>query len=271
MLSLALGPLTLAVDHLILLASWLIATWVGTRMTRGGGQNPETALFGLLALALLAARLGFVILYWPQYRDAGWQVIDVRDGGFLFWPGLLALILGGAGYAWRKPRQRRSLLMALTSGFTLWLLATAATRLYDTGQTLPDISVTDARGRALNLRDFRGQPLVINLWATWCPPCRREMPVLLEAAQQTPGIGFMLINQGEGPQVVGSYLTSAGLDGTWVLFDSASSLSAAVGSAALPVTLFYDADGQLVRHHVGELSRASLQHALQSLVTPELH
>lgn len=266
MLSLTLGPFSLAINHLILLLALVVATWVGARTARANGQqNPENALFVLVLWALLVARVGFVLAYWEQYRANPWQWLDIRDGGLSLWPGLAALGLGAGWQGWRRPGQRKALAMAMVSGLALWLLATGAVRLHDSGQSLPDLTFHDARGAPLSLRAYQGQPLVINLWATWCPPCRREMPVLLEAAKDSTHVRFVLLNQGEDPESVQAFLTATGMDGQFVLYDPASAMSLAVGSSALPVTLFYDAQGRLVRSHVGELSRASLAHALQSL------
>ncbi|WP_213875919.1 TlpA disulfide reductase family protein [Pseudomonas sp. dw_358] len=269
MLSFTLGPFTLAMDHLILLASLLLATWSGARSARAAGvKNPESVLFSLLLMALLVARLSFALVYWPQYRQAPWQILDVRDGGFLLWPGVLALLSSAAWQAWRRPDQRRPLAWAIGSGLTLWLLGTLTVQLHDRRQTLPDTPLQTLAGTPLNLRDYAGQPLVVNLWASWCPPCRREMPVLLEAARRTPGVRFVLVNQGESPDQVRTFLAAAGIDSQQVVFDRASQLSRAAGSAALPATLFYDAQGRWVRSHVGELSSASLEHGLQGLLQP---
>ncbi|MBF3094766.1 prolipoprotein diacylglyceryl transferase family protein, partial [Pseudomonas aeruginosa] len=81
----------------------------GWLAARGGGRNAEPVLFNLLLLGLLVARLAFVVRYWPQYRGDFAQMLDIRDGGFLAWPGLLAAVLGALFWAWRRPALRRSL------------------------------------------------------------------------------------------------------------------------------------------------------------------
>lgn len=113
------------------------------------------------------------------------------------------------------------------------------------------------------LHSYRGKPLVINIWATWCPPCRREMPVLQQAQSDYPHVTFLFVNQGETPENVSTFLATTGLSLTHVLFDGTGLLAQRVGSMALPTTLFYDANGRLVGSHLGELSRASLRHALE--------
>ena len=136
------------------------------------------------------------------------------------------------------------------------------------GTRLPDISLRNADGETVKLTDYQGGPLVINLWATWCPPCRREMPVLEEAQRQRPDLTFLFVNQAESMQSVSTFLATQGLSLDNVLFDGSGRLGQAVGSMALPTTLFYSANGSLLASHLGELSEASLARALENFETP---
>ncbi|MCO7514841.1 TlpA family protein disulfide reductase [Pseudomonas guariconensis] len=263
MLTVTLGPLTMALNHLLLLAALGIASLVGWWVARRGGESPESALFNLFLLGLVFARLGFVLAYWPMYRDDPVQVIDIRDGGFLLWAGLIGIVLGTLWQGWRHPGLRRPLGWALFSGALFWGLASLGSHLYSKGTELPALSLRNATGQSVALHDYRGKPLVINLWATWCPPCRREMPVLQQAQHDYPQVTFLFVNQGETPENVSTFLATTGLSLTHVLFDGSGQLAQRVGSMALPTTLFYSAEGRLVGSHLGELSRASLRHALQ--------
>ncbi|NNJ16508.1 TlpA family protein disulfide reductase [Pseudomonas putida CSV86] len=265
MLTVNIGPVALALDHLLLLLALGLATLVGWRVARRGGDNPESSLFNLFIAGLLCARIGFVAAYWPLYRDDLLQIVDIRDGGFLPWAGALAVLIGAPWTAWRKPGRRRPLGWGLASGALFWLLASWASHLYEQGTQLPHLSLKNAQGQEVVLDSLRGKPLVINIWATWCPPCRREMPVLQQAQHEYPQVTFLFVNQGETPQIVTNFLATTGLNLSHVLFDAGGRLATAVGSMALPTTLFYDAEGRLVGSHLGELSRASLHHALQSL------
>lgn len=264
MLTVNIGPVALALDHLLLLLALGLAILVGWRVAKRGGDNPESSLFNLFLLGLLCARLGFVLAYWPMYRDDPLQIIDIRDGGFLAWAGVAGLLLGALWSGWRKPALRRPLGWGLFSGALFWILASWASHLYEQNTQLPPLTLKDARGQDVSLESHRGRALVINLWATWCPPCRREMPVLQQAQHDYPDVTFLFVNQGETPQIVTNFLATTGLNLSHVLFDAGGQLAAKVGSMALPTTLFYDADGRLVGSHLGELSRASLHHALQS-------
>jgi len=92
MLTVNIGPLALAVPHVLLLGSLLLATLTGWWVGRRSECNPERQLFRLLLVALLVARLAFVAMYWAYYRDDWLSVIDIRDGGFIAWPGLVAAL-----------------------------------------------------------------------------------------------------------------------------------------------------------------------------------
>lgn len=70
---------------------------------------------------------------------------------------------------------------------------------------LPDLTLTTLGGTEVRLSDFRGKPLVLNAWATWCPPCRRELPMMVRLAQENPEVRFAFVSQGEGPLVVKNF------------------------------------------------------------------
>ncbi|WP_178083754.1 prolipoprotein diacylglyceryl transferase family protein, partial [Pseudomonas sp. Sample_9] len=93
MLTFTLGTFAIALNHLLLISALALATFVGWRVAKRGGDNPESALFSLFLLGMLAARIAFVALYWSHYRNDPWQIIDLRDGGFLAWPGVIVLLL----------------------------------------------------------------------------------------------------------------------------------------------------------------------------------
>lgn len=268
MLTITLGPLTMALNHLLLLMALGIACLVGWAVARRGGENPESALFNVFLIGVLCARLGFVLQYWAMYRDDPLQIIDIRDGGFQLWGGLFGIVAATLWQGLRRPALRRPLSWALFSGALFWGLASLGSHLYSKGTELPDLALRNASGEAVALHSYRGKPLVINLWATWCPPCRREMPVLQQAQSDHPEVTFLFVNQGETVESVSTFLATTGLSLQHVLFDGAGQLAQQVGSMALPTTLFYDAHGRLAGSHLGELSRASLLNGLTTLERP---
>jgi len=265
MLTINVGPLALAMPHVLLLASLLLAMLTGWWVGRRSERNPEQQLFRLLLVALLVARLAFVVTYFEHFRDEPWRVMDIRDGGFIAWPGVLAAVLLGVWLAWRDGALRKPLGSAMAVGVLSWGFATFALHAFEQGTRLPEMALRDDQGHSVALQHFVGKPLVINLWATWCPPCRREMPVLAEAQRNESDLTFLFVNQGEGERVIADYFNAEGLGLENVLLDTGGRLGQHVGSTALPTTLFYDAQGRQVGSHLGELSPASLARALEKL------
>ncbi|WP_022963444.1 TlpA family protein disulfide reductase [Halopseudomonas pelagia] len=269
MLTVNIGPLAMASSHLILLISLFLATLTGWWLGRHRQRNPEKHLFNLLLLGLVVARLAFVTVYFDHFRDSPWRVIDIRDGGFIIWPGIIAALLAGLWLAWRDLTLRLPLGTALAVGLIFWAVSSYMLQALQQGTQLPDMTLLDVEGEQVSLQELNDRPLVVNLWATWCPPCRREMPVLADAQQREADIVFVFVNQGEGPGEIIRFLDATGLTLHNVLLDTGGQFGQQVGSQALPTTLFYNAQGQQVASHLGELSAASLSHQIAKLKEEE--
>jgi thiol-disulfide isomerase/thioredoxin len=165
--------------------------------------------------------------------------------------------------AWRKP-----LALGLAGAALAWAGISAALHLIET-QALPSGELTTLAGKPTNLAALSaGKPTVVNLWATWCPPCRRELPALAIAQQQETDMNFVFVDQGEDALTVERYLGTVRLALANVMLDPGSNLGREIGSTALPVTLFYDASGRMVDSHLGALSPASLAGKLGRLRAP---
>ena len=160
---------------------------------------------------------------------------------------------------------RSPLLLGLAASALVCGAMFGAIRLMESA-TLPKGALTTLAGQPVNLVALAaGKPMVINLWATWCPPCRREMPVLAAAQKQETGVQFVFVNEGENGTTAQRYFTTAGLEVANVLLDPGAGIGGEVGSRGLPTTLFYDGRGRLIDAHVGELSAASLASKLNRL------
>jgi thiol-disulfide isomerase/thioredoxin len=196
------------------------------------------------------------------------SALNIRDGGFDATTGLIVACVIAAELTRRNSLLRRPLLAATLAGYAVWIgggLANEA--LAPTRVPMPDVLVRRLDGAQVPLHSYGGRPLVVNLWATWCPPCRREMPVLARAQKTHPELGFVYVNQGESSETVARYLASEGLRMTNVVIDPAREVAARTGAAGYPTTLFYDARGVLRLRHVGELSDATLRDKLHQLNT----
>jgi thiol-disulfide isomerase/thioredoxin len=271
MLSISIGPFAVPLAPLLLLLAIWVAYLLATRVARRRSDADLTeaagsAVFNAAVAGLLAARLAHVALLADAYLKAPWSMVDLRDGGWHLPTGILAGTAWLAWQGWRSPALRRPLAIGGAAGLAFWLAVYAATNLAQP-QTMPSLPLTELDGGAqvTLAQAARGQPVVVNLWASWCGPCRHEMPVLAAAQQREVGVGILFVNQGETVDEVRTYLRDSDLQLRDVLLDPGSALLPAVGSRGLPTTLFYDSRGQLVDAHFGVLSAASLESRLRQL------
>lgn len=260
-----LGPLVLPMQAALALAALLAANGVAAWLHRRRGVDAAPVLWKMTVTGFVVARLLFVLRHHDLYGAAPWTALDFRDGGFDGLAGLIAACVVGAELTRRHAPLRKPLLAATVAGCALWFGGTALNQaLTPAGAPLPAVEVRRMDASPVALRSFVGRPLVVNLWATWCPPCRREMPVLQAAQRAHPDIGFVFVNQGEPAKVVAPFLATHGpLDN--VLLDPARQLGTRTDSFGYPTTLFYDAKGRLRLRHVGELSAATLREKLDLL------
>ncbi|MCA1858734.1 TlpA family protein disulfide reductase [Janthinobacterium sp. HSC-3S05] len=270
MLSLQIGPLALPTGLVLLIVSLCVAYGVAWSLRRYRQQPDAGPLVSdMLIAGLLAARLAFVLRWHEQYLVAPWSIINIRDGGFLA-PAGIAAALAIAAWRCRRPAMaamRRPLAISVATGALAWGVLSAGISLaYDKPSALPAVALQALDGAPVTLAALAGgKPMVVNLWASWCPPCRREMPVLAAAQQARADIVFVYANQREDAAAASAFLERSGVTLRNVLLDSEAALGKAAGSSALPTTLFYDAQGRLIDTHLGELSDASLASKLQKI------
>jgi len=269
MLSVSLGPLSLPLGQLLLISAFVIALIVGAITGRKEGVPIAGALSDIFLMSLVASRIGFVIEYFEHYQENLWGIIDIRDGGFHVIAGLLGALALTAWKLWRHAKMRRPLSIAVASGLLTWGSVVLLVSLMESSSRgIPDTTFTLLDGTPVALAEVAGnKPMVVNLWASWCPPCIREMPVLEKAQQNNPDVTFVFVNQGEQSETITRFMGEHKLSLQNVLTDTSASLGRTTGSQALPTTLFYDANGQQVNAHLGELSQASLAHNLRSFNT----
>lgn len=137
------------------------------------------------------------------------------------------------------------------------------------GQPLPPLQALDLQGKTWNLADLRGRAVVLNFWATWCPPCRAEMPSLqqLEEFYGTDRLVVLALNVREGPRRISQYLQSSGLKLT-VLLDPQGDVTRAWGATVLPTTILIDAEGRGRQRVRGEVDWSDREAA--ALIEPLL-
>ncbi|WP_338468291.1 TlpA disulfide reductase family protein [Novosphingobium sp. ZN18A2] len=262
----SLGPLVLSADRLVA----VVAIWLFVALVAFGGrrlrQPGERAALWATALGLVAARAGYVAAHLDSFA-AGWaSAFAVWQGGFMVPAGLvvaalvLVVMLRGA-----RARGLALAALAATSAASLGVLALIG----PAPVPLPKVAPLERlSGAPLDFAGFRGRPVVINLWATWCPPCRRELPLLAEAAKDST-VPIVLVNSGEDAAQAGRFLAREGIAPDHVALDPAASLAQAIGVKGYPVTLFIDAHGMIVQRHTGEIGRAGLADGITEIEKEE--
>ena len=118
---------------------------------------------------------------------------------------------------------------------------------------MPALSITDGTGRPFDLSSFRGRVVLLNLWATWCGPCVREMPALDRLQAELGGAGFAVVALSldrKGREVVEPFFGRLGLDHLDMYFASARA-TVALGARGLPTTFLIDHRGRLVGSLMG--------------------
>lgn len=261
-----IGPLLLAADRvlaLVLISGFLV---VAAIVARKFDAKAERAGWWALVIGLVAARIGYVVGNWEAFGVEPASILAVWQGGFSLPTGVAV----GLFFTLWFLRLRFSSLIMVGAMLVLSSAYVGASHLLQPApRPLPaGLAVRTLDGKTIDLSAWSGKPVVINLWASWCLPCRREMPMLVDMASRSR-VPILLINSGEDRLTAERFLRANRLPRNSVFLDDNASLAAAIGAGGYPATIFIDAAGQVRSVHVGELSRAMLAEQIKSL-EPEL-
>lgn len=169
----------------------------------------------------------------------------------------------------------RSLILAVVVSLTVgwWLSRADDTYVLDStagsialnkvseGRMLAAVDLTDADGEPVSTTSLIGQPLVVNFWFSTCEPCRREFPVLVDAAERHRDVRFVGVNLNDSPETALAFAESFGATFE-MLFDRNGVLTTAMGVATAPVTLLVDTGGLVRSQLTGEVTADSLEAAI---------
>jgi thiol-disulfide isomerase/thioredoxin len=121
------------------------------------------------------------------------------------------------------------------------------------GKPAPATQFKDPEGKTVTLADFKGKPVLVNLWASWCAPCVKELPTL-DALARSGGIRVLAVSQDSGPHAsVVAFLKEHRIASLEPYQDPKMGLSGALGAEVLPSSILFDADGKEVWRYVGDL------------------
>ena len=190
-----------------------------------------------------------------------------------------AVLLGGAYFAYHtlsstyKPPEKiqqkssetsQPAASSLTSAVSAQTSAASESKM-----TAPDFTVYDAKGKAVKLSDLKGKPVVLNFWASWCPPCKGEMPDFNKVyAEEKNDIQFMMVDVVDGERETqekgAQYVKSQGFNFP-VYFDNKQDAAYAYEISSIPSTVLIDKNGIIVNGYEGAIDVETLKKAIQTL------
>lgn len=176
---------------------------------------------------------------------------------------LVVLLVLAVGAQWLRPRLAPPIARAtLAEGRALTDGGAPAE-----GHSAPDFEMRYADGRRLRLSDLRGQPVLINFWASWCGPCRVEMPELIEAyrAHRAEGLEIIAVNVQEESAVAQAFAAEVGMP-FQIVIDPAGDISRRYQVRNLPSSIFIDREGVIRARWMGILNGEQLQKHLREIL-----
>ena len=131
------------------------------------------------------------------------------------------------------------------------------------GEIAPDFTLLDLDGNEVGLSEFRGEVVFVNFWATWCPPCRAEMPDIESLYQEYKDKGVVVIgiDIGESEATVRQFVQQGGYSWTFVL-DSTGAVAANYNIRAIPTSFFIDREGVIQAVNTGAMTKRGMEAAL---------
>lgn len=137
-----------------------------------------------------------------------------------------------------------------------------------TGFLAADFRLTGLDGKSYQLSAFRGKPVILNIWATWCPPCRAEMPAFGRVSQRynQGDVMILAVNQRESPAAIARFEEQVVDVSFPILLDPQNEVSRLYTVLGLPTTFFIDADGRIQSVSMGGMDEATLLASVQKIV-----
>lgn len=156
-----------------------------------------------------------------------------------------------------RPKRMSTILGFAIPLVIVGLLILASTAKPSSAEDITDFTASLLDGTTIRLSDYRGQVVMLNFWATWCPPCRREMPMLQTIADRYQEFVILAVNDAETPEQIQPFVDRLGLRFPIVL-DETEQLQRMFRVMGYPTSIFIDREGRIFATHLGELNSEQL-------------
>jgi hypothetical protein len=262
---LPLGPFVLAGERALVILALAAGLVVAEVLGRRRGRDAEWAWQAVI-LGLVAARVGYVAANADVFAPRPLDAFAFWQGGFVPWVGV-AVGLAYAAFAVRRRGVAAGAVVSAAGATGLAaVVALAVLPVAPTPPALADTGVVVERleGGTVDVATWAGTPTVVNLWATWCGPCRRELPMLIDEVGGRDDVRLALVSQAEAADTVRAFLAEEGLPGDDVFLDRRGGMQGAARAIGLPTTLFVDVGGEVRDVAFGEVSRARVRAGVEA-------
>lgn len=173
----------------------------------------------------------------------------------------------------KRPRWQRltmAIILALCLVTVLWVLLVPRAGTYsylNAGEPAPDFALQSPEGKTVHLSDYKGKAVILNFWASWCGPCRQEMPDLNAAYTKygPDGLVVLAVNLSESNMTVKRYLGEVNVQFP-IAIDENNTVEDRYNIVPLPTTYFIDRTGKIVGKHEGQMAADYINRQAQSLI-----
>lgn len=267
--AISIGPIVLATSKAVILVALVVFLLLMDKLNEKISGLSKWS-FSSVLIAFIGARLGDLFINFDYYRDDLLSVLYFWRPGFQVEVGLaLALIYtifviykyGFKNLLEDFKQKSKVILIVILLTFLTISAVFVAPKFNEVNPEeapkLPSVVLETLNSTKINLADFKGQNLIVNFWATWCPSCRREIPAFLQLSKITD-TKILLINQGEDTLTVKNYLKEESLEFENIFLDQTNQMSRIFSVKGLPTTLFFDKLGNLRYTNLGLISASDL-------------
>lgn len=261
----AIGPLIFAPDRFAAILAIMAFLFFSEILARKVDRRFSSWARNTMIAFIIGARAGHVVQHADSFLAEPLRALYIWQGGFMIKAGIVLAL------AYTLFRFRRELRLALWAVLPAIISAYIAFFILQLTAGTPAIPLPSGKtfhtlaGEPFQPAALEGEPLVINLWASWCPPCRREMPMMADVAASTDDARLIFVNQGEGADIIQSYLKAENLELSSVVLDTLGEFGRHYEVPGLPATFFIGRDGKLRSVHMGEISRERLLSGIQMI------